>query len=90
MIDIKQIRQDRERFKKAARDKHFEVDIDKLLELDERIGEAKRKLQDIVTEKNRIGKSIPKLSGEEKEAALTQLSELKKREAEYDLSLIHI
>ena len=84
MIDIKQIRQDPERFKKAARDKHFEVDIDKLLELDERIGEAKRKLQDIVTEKNRIGKSIPKLSGEEKEAALTQLSELKEREAEYD------
>jgi seryl-tRNA synthetase len=41
-------------------------------------------LQDIITDKNRIGKSIPKLSDDEKQSALTQLSELKQREAEYD------
>jgi len=81
MIDIKQIREEPEKFKKAARDKHFDVNIDYLLKADARISEAKKQLQDIATEKNRIGKSIPKLSGPKKESALAELLELKKKEA---------
>jgi len=84
MIDIKLIREYPEGFKKAAKDKNFEVDIDKLLKTDEELRDAQKKLQDIVTEKNRIGKTIPKLTGDEKQSALTRLSELKKSEAEYD------
>jgi seryl-tRNA synthetase len=84
MIDIKQIRENPERFKKAARDKHFDVDIYKLLETDERLRDAKKQLQDIVSEKNRIGKSIPKLTDDEKQSALAHLSELKQHEAEHD------
>ena len=34
MIDIKQIRENPEKFKKAAKDKNFDVDINKLLEVD--------------------------------------------------------
>jgi len=34
MIDIKEIRENPDKFKKAAKDKHFNVDIDKLLEVD--------------------------------------------------------
>jgi seryl-tRNA synthetase len=41
-------------------------------------------LQDIATEKNRIGKSIPKLSGDEKQSALAQLAKLKQDEAAYE------
>jgi len=84
MIDIKQIRENPEKFKKAAKDKHFDVDIDRLLDLDSQLLSMKKELQDISTDKNRIGKSIPRLSGDEKQSALSQLSQLKQREASYD------
>jgi len=84
MIDIKQIREKPERFKKAAKDKHFDVDIDRLLDLDSQLLSVKKQLQDISTDKNRIGKSIPRLSADEKQSALSQLSQLKQQEAKYD------
>jgi len=84
MIDIKQIREDPQRFAVAARAKKFGVDIDRLIELDGALRTAKQQLQEISTDKNRIGKSIPRLSPDEKQAALSQLSELKQREAQYD------
>ncbi len=80
MIDIKQIRDNPEKFKKAAKDKNFDVNIDTLLALDEQIREVKKQLQDIATEKNQIGKSIPKLEGTEKAIKLDRLSELKNLE----------
>ena len=84
MIDIKQIRENPQKFQEACKDKGFAVDIDKLLKIDEQLRDTKKQLQDIITEKNRIGKSIPKLSDDEKESALAQLSELKNSEAEHD------
>jgi seryl-tRNA synthetase len=84
MIDIKQIRENPKKFKKAAKDKGFDVDIDRLIEADSKLKEAMQQLQDISTEKNRIGKSIPKLSGNEKEKALSELTQLKDNEAEYN------
>ncbi|MHC4131463.1 MAG: serine--tRNA ligase [Planctomycetota bacterium] len=84
MIDIKEIRENPERFAKAAKDKKFDIDIDKLLEVDAKLKEARQKLQDISTSKNSIGKSIPKLSGDEKEKALAQLAELKSDEGKLD------
>ena len=84
MIDIKQIRENPQKFKDACETKGFAVDIDKLLETDKQLRDQKKQLQDLVSEKNRIGKSIPKLSDDEKQTALAQLSELKQREAEYD------
>jgi seryl-tRNA synthetase len=82
MIDIKQIRENPERFKKAAKDKHFEVDIDKLLEIDADLLDHKRKLQDITTEKNRIGKTIAELAPEKKQSALFELTKLKQNEGD--------
>ena len=84
MIDIKQIRDDPQRFASASKAKKFGVDVDRLIEIDGVLRTAKQQLQEISTDKNRIGKSIPNLSPDEKEAALSQLSELKQREAEYD------
>ena len=83
MIDIKQIRENPERFEKAAKDKGFDVDIRELWRLDRILRDAEIKLQDILTEKNRIGKSIPKLSGDEKQTALAQLAKLKQDESAY-------
>jgi len=84
MIDIKQIRENPQKYREAGLAKHFDVDIDRLLEIDSILRAAKNQLQEISTSKNRIGKSIPKLDGEQKQAALAELAELKKQEAEYD------
>ncbi len=87
MIDIKQIRENPEIFKAACKTKGFSVDIDGLLEVDSELKQAKQKLQDISTEKNKIGKSIPNLSGGEKQSALSRLSDLKQQEAEHNENL---
>jgi seryl-tRNA synthetase len=84
MIDIKEIRENPQRLKEAGEAKGFKVDIDRLLEVDSALKGAKKQLQDITTEKNRLGKSIPGLSGDKKQSALSQLSELKEKEAKYD------
>jgi seryl-tRNA synthetase len=84
MIDIKQIRENPQGFKEGGRAKGFAVDIDRLLEVDSALKAAKNQLQEISASKNRIGKSIPNLSGGEKDAALAQLSELKQQEANFN------
>lgn len=81
MIDIKLIRENPQIFKDGARLKKIAADIDRLLAVDAELLEIKKKLQDIVTEKNRIGKDIPKLSPDEKKQALATLSSLKEQEA---------
>jgi len=84
MIDIKEIRENPEKYKKAAKDKHFNVDIEKLLQIDLELKDQKQHLQEISTEKNQIGKSIPKLSPDEKKSALARLGELKEQETVYN------
>ncbi len=83
MIDIKQIREEPEKFKKAAKDKRFDVDIDHLLTVDADIQENKKQLQHIATDKNKLGKSIPRLSGDERTNAIGKLSLLKKNEGKF-------
>jgi len=80
MIDIKEIRDNPEKFEKAAKDKHLEVDIDRLLKVDSTLKNQKQQLQDISTEKNKIGESIPKLDRPEKAVRLNRLSKLKESE----------
>ena len=45
MIDIKLIRENPEKFKKAAKAKKFDVDIDHLLQIDTDLQENKKQLQ---------------------------------------------
>ena len=80
MIDIKQIRENPKKFKKAAKDKNYDVDIDHLLDIDTALLDNKNELQYIATEKNKLGKSIPKLFGDEKTNAIGKLSIHKKKE----------
>ena len=87
MIDIKQIRDNPDAFKAACKAKKFDVDIDKLLSVDAELRTIKQQLQDISTDKNRIGKSIPTLPPDAKESALSQLSELKQQEVQYNEEL---
>jgi seryl-tRNA synthetase len=81
MIDIKLVRENPQLFKDGAKAKRFDVDIDRLLALDSKILAAKQILQDIATEKNRIGKEIPKMQGGEKQKVLAEMAKLKEKEA---------
>jgi seryl-tRNA synthetase len=80
MIDIKEIRENPQKFKIACEAKKFIANIDRLVEVDAKLRYNKTILQNIAADKNRIGKSIPTLSGEEKDSALVTLSELKEEE----------
>lgn len=84
MIDIKLIRENPDLYIQAAKNKRIDADIPKLLEIDGQLKDIKAKLQDIATEKNRVGKSIPKLAGSEKETALANLAALKPQEEQLD------
>ncbi len=84
MIDIKEIRENPEKFKKAAKDKHFKIDIDKLLEIDTRLREGKSELQEFTTEINKLGKSVPNLSDKEKRDVISRLTELKQKASTLD------
>lgn len=81
MIDIKHVRENTQLYKDGAKAKRFDVDIDRLLDLDSKILSAKQILQDIATEKNRIGKEVPKLQGEQKQQVLAEMAKLKEKEA---------
>jgi len=80
MIDIKKIRKNWEKFKRAAKDKNLDVDIDHLRDIDATLQESKKRLQYIATEKNRLGKLIPKASDSVKEITLEKLAVLKEQE----------
>jgi seryl-tRNA synthetase len=82
MIDIKFIREHPDQVKQAVRLKNMDVDIDALLELDARLLDIQRELQDIRTEQNAAGKAIAKLEGDEKTAAIENMSRLKERARE--------
>jgi len=84
MIDIKLIRENPEKYKTAANAKKFDVDIDRLLQIDEQLRTSRQALQNIATQKNTIGKSIPTLAPNEKQPALTKLAELKETESGYN------
>jgi len=81
MIDIKQIRENPQKFKDAAKAKGFNIDIDHLLDIDADLQNYRKQLQDYATEKNKLGKLIAKLKDEnEKKNRIGHLSILKKNE----------
>jgi len=101
MIDLKKLRENPERYQVGAREKGMAVDIDALLECDEQIRRLQTELQELVAEKNRIGKSIGQLAGrmkkaapdekvalqEEMKALKARPSEMKAREAELSAAM---
>jgi seryl-tRNA synthetase len=56
MIDLKDLRDNPERYKRAAQLKRFDVNIDRLLELDAKRRSLDNQRQQLTAEKNAIGK----------------------------------
>ncbi|MHC4995270.1 MAG: serine--tRNA ligase [Planctomycetota bacterium] len=89
MIDLKDFREDPDKYRQGAAAKKIDVDIDVLLELDGRLLAARQEREALTAEKNKIGKAIgplmgrlKKAEGDEKTAIETELAELKKRPEE--------
>jgi seryl-tRNA synthetase len=58
MLDIKFIRENTDLVKKTAADKNIDVDVDKILSLDEEIRALKTKLQELSEQKNKLSDQI--------------------------------
>lgn len=87
MIDIKLIREDPALVKRAAAEKGFTVDIDRLLEIDAEIRRAKTGYQEARTAQKDAGREIAALEGAEKQQAIDRMGDLKRRIAEHEKTL---
>ena len=86
MIDLKDLREDPEKYRRGAAAKRIGADIDRLLEIDAKLRAAQAEREQLTAEKNRIGKEIgpladriKKAAGEEKAALERQMVELRQR-----------
>ena len=84
MLDIKYIRENSQIVKEAAKNKLIDVDIDRLLEVDEKLRKLNQEADKIKEERNSISSTIPTLSDEEKKEAIAHVKELKDKIAQYD------
>src|SRR5687768_15046232 len=81
MIDLKDVRENPDRYREAAKLKRIDVDIDKLLNLDSRRRALDAKRQQLTAEKNAIGKQIGQLAGKLKSAPANQKASLQEEMA---------
>lgn len=88
MLDIKTIREETEDVRRAVRDKGADVDIDRILVLDQRRRELLSASESRRARRNELSSQIPKLPGEEKKAAIMEVrgikEELKRLESELE------
>lgn len=78
MIDIKDLRENPEKYRTGARLKNVSVDIDAILELDQRQAAAQREFEQLRAEQNKASGEIAKTKDPEaKKAAIARMGELK-------------
>jgi seryl-tRNA synthetase len=76
MIDIKYIRENKLRLQEVGQHKNIQVDLDKLLKLDDKRKEYTQKIEELRTKKNQVSKQIPGMEEGEKNAALREMKEV--------------
>jgi seryl-tRNA synthetase len=79
MIDLKDLRENPDRYRRAAQLKRIDVDINRLLELDARRRQLDAERQKLTAEKNAIGKQIGQLAGQIKKASPEQRAALEEQ-----------
>ncbi len=87
MLDINFIRENVETVKKAAADKGFDVDIDRLVELDERRRELIQDNEQVRARRNEVSSAIPTVSDEERGELIEEGKQLKEKLQELDDAL---
>jgi seryl-tRNA synthetase len=78
MLDIKFIRENKDIVIAGAKKKHIKVDIQKLIELDDKRRELQKNFDDKRAEQHAASETIAKAQGGERETLIAQMSELKK------------
>ena len=84
MLDIKHIRENPDKVKKACQDKQVKCDIDRLLELDKKRRELLQESESLKAEQNKLGKDQQEKAREIKEEIKKIEPALKQTEQEFD------
>ncbi len=82
MLDIKYIRDNEDKVRKAIADKRMKVNLDELLQLDARRRELLAETESLQATKNAFSKEISKLSEEDKKVKLLEMQEIDTRQTE--------
>ena len=92
MIDLKDLRENRELYEKGFAKKCVSVDIDALLKLDEEHRAKIVEVEAMRSERNEVSKLIPTLNGDEKNAKVHAMRELgeKLKAADEELNKIFV
>ncbi len=77
MLDIKFIRENADLIKKTATEKFVTIDVDRLLELEEKIRITLQEVDQMRSERNKVSSQIPSLSSDEKKVKIEYVRELK-------------
>ncbi|QDG54719.1 serine--tRNA ligase [Persicimonas caeni] len=79
MLDINFIRDNAEAVKEGAKNKGFDVDVDRLLELDEKRRELIQENEAVRQRRNEVASAIPRASNEERPELIEEGKELKEK-----------
>jgi seryl-tRNA synthetase len=79
MVDLKDVRDNPDRYRNAAKLKRIDADIDRLLELDARRRSLEQRRQQLTAEKNQMGKEIGQLQGQLKRTPVDQQPALQEK-----------
>ena len=79
MLDIKFIRENKEKVIISLKKKNCNIDIEKLISLDKKRRKLIQSSEELKAEQNEASKKISKLTGDEKQNAIKKMSELKER-----------
>ncbi len=77
MLDIKFIRENLDAVKAGAKKKHVDINLDKLVELDDTRKDLQQQIDTKKQQQNENSSDIPNLEGDEKQAKIQELSVLK-------------
>ncbi len=76
MLDIKYIRENADKVKKAIADKRIDLDLEELLDFDSQRRDLLTELESLSATKNQVSKNMPSLSPEEKKTKLLEMKEV--------------
>ena len=74
MLELRSVRENPDAVRDTLQRRGIEVDLERLLALDGEVLDLRRKRDEVKAEVNRLSKSVPKLEGEEKGAAIARSS----------------
>ncbi len=92
MIDLKALRENQEQYAKGFAKKGADVDIPRVLELDEEYRKSRQTVEEYRAEKNAVSKQIPDLTPDERQKKIAEMKALDKKleDAEQEMNKIFV